>query len=599
MLRGLCELCPHPPPPAAGRRYKYKVPSDSRDGVEVDVDVDDPSLQRRFCCASTGFIAAAGLVLLLIVSVAVAVPLVVLKVAGGQPACGCALSGTPPATGQLTSSLAAHAGGGGGSGATMPALLASNGTDRSSAQGGAVALRSAAGCAVLTFTSDGGLALYHDPSSRSSSSTSSSAALAWRSPPAPAAAAAPTTAFTLQLGADGMLATSSAAGGDSEAAVIWSNGLSQPFDGPFQLAIRCNASWAALEETDASGAAVWRSDLAAAQQQAPQFSGIEGAEEELPDDFWSGFLQRVDPSAQPGPVLPGARPGDATATADVDVSDDSIRADLQALLRRNGTAAATPAARPPPSPPRRPPPARPLGHFPQQPVMANAIPHEAQMVYLDNGKLRLGFDLARGAALSYLAAHPQLEQNLVNAWDTGRMVQQSYYGSTDGSIWAVPEGRRPWRCAVWGLSLVGGRRGRRWRLSAGSGLARLAAAWQGPGPQAPLQPRLACLPLARATCLQASTTGRCGLAGDAGTGAPAAPQCRYNPVQGGAYTNEPSKVVAWRVDNASRCFASQVTPRHWASGKLLADATMWQTICLKRDVIKMAFSMKFTGKPRT
>ena len=66
-------------------------------------------------------------------------------------------------------------------------------------------------------------------------------------------------------------------------------------------------------------------------------------------------------------------------------------------------------------------------------------------------------------------------------------------------------------------------------------------------------------------------------------------------MQGGSYNDEPSKVVAWRMDNASKCFASQVTPRHWATGKLLADATMWQTICLKRDVVKMAFSMNYTG----
>jgi hypothetical protein len=64
--------------------------------VVVDVDapsscsvprVGDAGLQkRRFCYLSTGFIAAAGLVVLLIIAVAVAVPLVVLRVAGGQPA---------------------------------------------------------------------------------------------------------------------------------------------------------------------------------------------------------------------------------------------------------------------------------------------------------------------------------------------------------------------------------------------------------------------------------------------------------------------------------------------------------------------------------
>ena len=84
-------------------------------------------------------------------------------------------------------------------------------------------------------------------------------------------------------------------------------------------------------------------------------------------------------------------------------------------------------------------------------MLVNPVNHKPEMVYLDNGKLKLGFDLARGAALSYLAAYPQLELNLVNDWDMGRLVQQSYYGSADGSTWAAPvpgaNGKMPWRWA--------------------------------------------------------------------------------------------------------------------------------------------------------
>lgn len=59
--------------------------------------------------------------------------------------------------------------------------------------------------------------------------------------------------------------------------------------------------------------------------------------------------------------------------------------------------------------------------------------------YLDNGRVRLGIDLSRGGALGFFA--PVGRDNLINQYDTGRFIQQSYYGDVDGSAW----GRRPWR----------------------------------------------------------------------------------------------------------------------------------------------------------
>jgi hypothetical protein len=344
--------------------------------------------------------------------------------------------------------------------AAVPLLLLSNSTDRSTAKSGAAVLRAAAGCAVLSISADGGLLLTHDASN--SSSVQAPAALVWRTRPGPrpsAAAAGATQGgrtaaalITLELDAFGRLATSAAAAGEPGGDVAtWSNGVSLPFSGPFKLALLCNATWAALVETDRGGSTVWRSDD---ELQAPESSDVTVVDEELvPDDALAGLLQRVDPSSvQLSPLLQApAAPAGQRGSGGVSVLDDDIRANLPALLKSNGTPPPAGKRPPPPQPRRAPPPPPapppPLGIFPSTPVLSNPINHKPQMVYLDNGDLRLGFDLARGAALSYLAAHSQLELNLVNDWDNGRLVQQSYYGSVDGSVWVVPDGSKPWRWA--------------------------------------------------------------------------------------------------------------------------------------------------------
>lgn len=60
-------------------------------------------------------------------------------------------------------------------------------------------------------------------------------------------------------------------------------------------------------------------------------------------------------------------------------------------------------------------------------------------VFIDNGVLRLGVKKTSGAGIAWLSRSGSIE-NLLDHWDHGRLVQQSYYGKKDGSIW----GKKPW-----------------------------------------------------------------------------------------------------------------------------------------------------------
>lgn len=61
-------------------------------------------------------------------------------------------------------------------------------------------------------------------------------------------------------------------------------------------------------------------------------------------------------------------------------------------------------------------------------------------VYLDNGKLRLGVNRSGGAAIGWLSESGR-DANVLNRFDLGRYVQQSWYGASDGSDW----NGKPWR----------------------------------------------------------------------------------------------------------------------------------------------------------
>ena len=64
----------------------------------------------------------------------------------------------------------------------------------------------------------------------------------------------------------------------------------------------------------------------------------------------------------------------------------------------------------------------------------------AEWVYLTNEELRVGLLRSHGGAVAYLS-ESNSEFNVLNHYDHGRLVQQSYYGDEDGSKWV----KNPWR----------------------------------------------------------------------------------------------------------------------------------------------------------
>jgi hypothetical protein len=96
-----------------------------------------------------------------------------------------------------------------------------------------------------------------------------------------------------------------------------------------------------------------------------------------------------------------------------------------------------------------PPVMRPPTSVPPATTPIPGAPQQETKVFLDNGQLRVGFDLERGAAMFFLlpSTPGSVHQtaNLINDFDCGRMVQQSYYGNKDGSKWPFPNGAKDWR----------------------------------------------------------------------------------------------------------------------------------------------------------
>ncbi len=128
--------------------------------------------------------------------------------------------------------------------------------------------------------------------------------------------------------------------------------------------------------------------------------------------------------------------------------------------------------------------------------------------YLENGLLRIGVDQSRGAGIGFLALSED-NRNLLNHHDTGRFIQQSYYGNKDGSMWA----KKPW--------------------------------------------------------------------------------C-YNPVQGGSYKGEQSKILAFRKTDKE--LYAKIEPLHWANAKTCPEAIMQEWITLEGPVAKVRMRMDFTGE---
>jgi hypothetical protein len=61
-------------------------------------------------------------------------------------------------------------------------------------------------------------------------------------------------------------------------------------------------------------------------------------------------------------------------------------------------------------------------------------------IYLDNKQIRLGVNMDAGGSIGWFS-HSRSSRNLLNSYDHGRYVQQSYYGDKDGSDW----NGKPWR----------------------------------------------------------------------------------------------------------------------------------------------------------
>jgi len=72
-------------------------------------------------------------------------------------------------------------------------------------------------------------------------------------------------------------------------------------------------------------------------------------------------------------------------------------------------------------------------------LAAASADESADWVFLDNGQLRLGVKKTSGAAIAWLSQSGS-SRNLVNHFDRGRLIQQSYYGDADGSLW----NKKPW-----------------------------------------------------------------------------------------------------------------------------------------------------------
>jgi len=129
--------------------------------------------------------------------------------------------------------------------------------------------------------------------------------------------------------------------------------------------------------------------------------------------------------------------------------------------------------------------------------------------FLDNGSIRIGVDRSRGAGIGYLSTSAP-HRNVLNHFDEGRFIQQSYYGQKDGSLW----NGKPWN---------------------------------------------------------------------------------YNPVQGGSWKGDVSRILEFHKNEQQQTIFSRVQPRHWATGVACPEAVMQQTISLDAEVAHIQFQWTYSG----
>ncbi len=73
-------------------------------------------------------------------------------------------------------------------------------------------------------------------------------------------------------------------------------------------------------------------------------------------------------------------------------------------------------------------------------VLLCCVGRASEWSYLENDHLRIGVNLTAGGSIGWLSAAGS-DVNVLNTYDEGRYVQQSYYGDEDGSDW----NGKPWR----------------------------------------------------------------------------------------------------------------------------------------------------------
>ncbi len=63
-------------------------------------------------------------------------------------------------------------------------------------------------------------------------------------------------------------------------------------------------------------------------------------------------------------------------------------------------------------------------------TLAQSSEADPKLRYLENGQIKVGLKIDSGAGIAWISAGGQAP-NLVNAFDRGRLIQQSYYGTPD------------------------------------------------------------------------------------------------------------------------------------------------------------------------
>ncbi|MDP1562223.1 MAG: hypothetical protein Q8M16_12660 [Pirellulaceae bacterium] len=75
-----------------------------------------------------------------------------------------------------------------------------------------------------------------------------------------------------------------------------------------------------------------------------------------------------------------------------------------------------------------------------QQLESNVVKQSEDWVYIQNADLKVGLLRSHGGAIAHLSSGTS-DFNTLNHYDHGRLVQQSYYGDEDGSLWVD----KPWR----------------------------------------------------------------------------------------------------------------------------------------------------------